>query len=100
MNNQQLAPLLAWVAAKYAEELDPQFLQQPVEELWGRHVIWLFLLTKSDEVDPRDPEAVKAFLETIPDDLMASARQIFFETIAKRAEILDSYRDKIESKDS
>ncbi len=99
MNNQQLAPLLAWVAAKYAEELDPQFLQQPVEDLWGRHVIWLFLLTKADDVDPRDPEAVKEFLGTIPDELMASARKIFFETVASRAEVLASYHDKIESKD-
>lgn len=84
MNNQQLAPLLAWVAAKYAEELDAQFLQGSVEDLWGRHVIWLFLLTKPDEVDPRDPAAVKAFLETIPDEVMAPARKIFFETIANR----------------
>lgn len=85
MNHQQLAPLLAWVAAKYAEELDEALLQGSPEDLWGRHIIWLFLLTKADPIDPRDPEAIKAFLSTIPDAVMAPARQIFFETIATRA---------------
>ncbi len=84
MNQQQLAPLLAWVAAKYAEELDEQFLQDPIEDLWGRHIIWLFLLTASAEVDLRDPEAIKGFLEAMPDEMMAPARKIFFETVTKR----------------
>jgi hypothetical protein len=88
MNPQQLAPLLAWVAAKYAEELDAALLQAPPEDLWGRHIIWLFLLTKPDGVDPRDPEAIKVFLGTIPDDLMAPARQIFLEAIAQRQALL------------
>lgn len=81
---EQLAPLLAWVAAKYAEELDGQFLQTPTEELWGRHVIWLFLLMKPEGVDAQDPVAIAAFLKTLNPDLIVPARQIFFQTIEKR----------------
>jgi hypothetical protein len=80
----QLSPLFAWIATKYAEEIDPQLLQTPTEELWGRHVVWLFLLMNSDQVDIQDPNAIKDFLGQLSDDLMAPARQIFFETIDRR----------------
>jgi hypothetical protein len=83
-NATQLAPLFAWIATKYAEEIDPQLLQTPTEELWGRHVVWLFLLMNSDQVDIQDPNAIKDFLGQLSDDLMAPARQIFFETIDRR----------------
>lgn len=84
MTPERLAPLLAWVAGKYAEELDAQFIDGPLEDLWGRHVIWLFLLTNPGSVDPRDPAAVAAFLEQLPDDLMAPARAAFYRTIEQR----------------
>ena len=91
MNNRQLAPLLAWVAAKYAEELDVQFLQGPVEDLWGRHVVWLFLLTKGDEVDPRDAQAMAGFIDGLSDEMMAPARDIFIETVRRRLAVLGEY---------
>ncbi len=83
-SSQQLAPLLAWVAAKYAEELDPQFLATSTEDLWGRHIIWLFLLTQTEGTDPNNPEAIRTFLTNLPDDMMGAARSIFFDTIDKR----------------
>jgi len=91
MNQQQLAPLLAWVAAKYAEELDPQFLQGPVEDLWGRHVVWLFLLTKGAEVAPRDGQAMANFIDGLSDEMMAPARDIFIETVRRRLAVLEEY---------
>lgn len=84
MTPERLAPLLAWVASKYAEELDARFLDTPLDELWGRHVIWLFLLTNPGDVDPRDGAAVAAFLEQLPDDLMAPARAAFYRVIEER----------------
>jgi hypothetical protein len=83
-NATQLAPLFAWIATKYAEEIDAQLLGTPIEELWGRHVVWLFLLMNSDQVDIQDPNAIKDFLSQLSDDLMTPARQIFFETIDRR----------------
>ena len=94
MNQQQLAPLLAWVAAKYAEELDVQFLQGPVEDLWGRHIVWLFLLTKGDEVDPRDAKAMAGFIDGLSDEMMAPARNIFIETVQRRLAVLGEYGQK------
>ncbi|NJN31744.1 MAG: hypothetical protein HC824_15950 [Synechococcales cyanobacterium RM1_1_8] len=91
MNNQQLAPLLAWVAAKYAEELEVQFLQGPPEELWGRHVVWLFLLTKAEGVDARDRQAMENFLDGLSDETMAPARQLFLETVQRRLAVLQEY---------
>jgi hypothetical protein len=87
LSPEQLAPLLAWVAAKYAEELDARFLTMPVEDLWGRHVIWLFLLMKPKGVDPQDAGAIAAFLDTLPDEVMAQARQMFFQVITERQAI-------------
>jgi hypothetical protein len=91
MNHRQLAPLLAWVAAKYGEELDVQFLQGPVEDLWGRHIVWLFLLTKGEEVDPRDAQAMANFIDGLSDEMMAPARQVFIETVRRRLAVLEEY---------
>lgn len=84
LSSEQLVPLLAWVAAKYAEELDARFLTIPVEDLWGRHVIWLFLLMKPEGVDPQDAGAIAAFLDTLSDEVMAQPRQMFFKVIRER----------------
>lgn len=97
MDNQQLAPLLAWVAAKYAEELEVSFLQAPPEELWGRHIVWLFLLTKPEDLDPRDRPAMEAFLAGLSDELMAPARQIFMDTVARRLAVLAEYGQRPET---
>jgi hypothetical protein len=84
LSSEQIASLLAWVAAKYAEELDERFLKTPVDELWGRHVIWLFLLLKPSGTDPQDAGAIAAFLDSLPDEAMAPARQLFFQVIGER----------------
>jgi hypothetical protein len=99
MNNQQLAPLLAWVAAKYAEELDVQLLQGPLEDLWGRHIIWLFLLTKPEEVDPRDRKAMENFLDGLSDETMAPARQLFLQTVQRRLAVLAEYGQQLGDKE-
>ncbi|QFZ92651.2 hypothetical protein [Synechococcus elongatus] len=84
MKRDRLPALLAWIAAKYAEELDARLLANPTEELWGRHIIWLFLLTRSEQEDPSDRQAVNDFLSELADEEMAAARQIFFQIIEQR----------------
>ena len=84
MKRDRLPALLAWIAAKYAEELDACLLATPTEELWGRHIIWLFLLTRSEQEDPGNRQAVNDFLAELDDHDMAAARQIFFQIIEQR----------------
>lgn len=84
MKRDRLPALLAWIAAKYAEELDARLLATPTEELWGRHIIWLFLLTRSEQEDPSDRQAINDFLAEIADEEMAAARQIFFQIVERR----------------
>ncbi|WP_126147199.1 hypothetical protein [Synechococcus elongatus] len=84
MKHDRIPALLAWIAAKYAEELDARLLATPTEELWGRHIIWLFLLTRSEQEDPSDRQAINDFLSELADEEMAAARQIFFQIIEKR----------------
>ncbi|AZB71673.1 hypothetical protein [Synechococcus elongatus] len=84
MKRDRLPALLAWIAAKCAEELDVRLLATPTEELWGRHIIWLFLLTRSEQEDPSDRQAVNDFLAELADEEMAAARQIFFQIVEQR----------------